>query len=176
MKNSITDSQEEMLIEVDKNNQVIGPISRGLAHKSPNKYYRTIYILVFDNKDRILIQKRSATKDLYPNCWDISVGGHVDFGNSYTETAVRELKEELGIEASKEELEFVKEVLVKLPNSNEFFYVYKYFLKPTDKLNPQLEEISNIKWISIKDIQEEFKTKPEEWYARPIQVINSLYS
>ena len=81
-----TDPQDELLTQVDGKNKVTGSIPRGEAHKTPGVYYRTIYVLVMNDKDEVLIHRRSATKDLYPNCWDLSVGGHV-----IIKTAMRKL-------------------------------------------------------------------------------------
>src|SRR4030042_2516072 len=99
-----TDPQGELLIQVDEHNNVIGSISRGEAHEKQGVFYRTIYVLVKDENDKVLTQQRSATKDLYPNCWDLSVGGHVNFGKTFEETAVRELDEEIGLDLKKEDL------------------------------------------------------------------------
>ena len=55
----------------------------------------------------VLLQKRSANKDSYPGCYDVSSAGHLTAGSDYLESAVRELKEELGIEAAPDELSFV---------------------------------------------------------------------
>jgi len=170
-----TDPQSELLTKVDKNNMVIGSIPRGVAHKSPDIIYRTIFVVVKNDKDKVLLQKRSSTKDLYPDCWDLSVGGHVNFGKSYIETAVQELKEELGIKASAKELNFIGEVLVKLPASNEFFHVFEYTLKPTDKIQLEADEVSNTKWMSINEIKESMQQQKLKWYPRPTQVIKALY-
>ena len=43
---------------------------------------------------------------IYPGCYDISSAGHVQAGDEFLPSAVRELKEELGIEAREEDLEF----------------------------------------------------------------------
>jgi isopentenyldiphosphate isomerase len=170
-----TDPQSELLTKVDKNNKVIGSIPRGVAHKSPDIIYRTIFVVVKNDKDKVLLQKRSSTKDLYPDCWDLSVGGHVNFGKSYIETAVQELKEELGIKASAKELNFIGEVLVKLPASNEFFHVFEYTLKPTDKIQLEADEVSDTKWMSINEIKESMQQQKLKWYPRPKQVIKALY-
>lgn len=45
----------------------------------------------------VLLQKRSAVKDSNAGCYDISSAGHVAAGDEYLTTAVRELKEELGL-------------------------------------------------------------------------------
>lgn len=170
-----TDPQEELLTEVDKNNHVIGSIPRGLAHKSPDTIYRTIFVVVINEEGKILLQKRSSSKDLYPDCWDLSVGGHVDYGQSYEQTAVKELSEELGIEASANELKFVGEVLVKLPSSNEFFHVFEYYLKSTDNINLSTDEVASTKWMPMADVKKSIQQQKWKWYPRPVQVVEALY-
>lgn len=170
-----TDPQDELLTEVDIKNNVIGPIKRGLAHKSPNKIYRTIFVVVINEEGKILLQQRSSSKDLYPDCWDLSVGGHVDYGQSCEQTAVKELYEELGIVATANELKYVGEVLVKLPSSKEYFHVFEYYLKPSDNINLSLDEVASTKWMSIDEMKISIQQQNLKWYPRPIQVVEALY-
>jgi len=172
---STTDPQNESLIEVDSDNKVIGPIPRGIAHKSPEKYYRTIFIIVKDEKDKVLLQKRSSSKDLYPNCWDLSVGGHVNYGETYTEAAIKELREELGIVTNVKGLRFIGEVLVRLPSSNEFFHVFEYELKSVDEITLNADEVDSTMWMSIEQVKESMQQQELKWYPRPLQVIEALY-
>jgi 8-oxo-dGTP pyrophosphatase MutT (NUDIX family) len=51
--------------------------------------------LVVDDAGRIFFQKRSATRKLFPNTWDI-VGGHVEAGEALEDTLRREVDEETG--------------------------------------------------------------------------------
>ena len=53
---------------------------------------------------RVLLQKRSATKENWPDLWDISVAGHVSAGESAIECAIREAREELGLALTAREL------------------------------------------------------------------------
>jgi len=174
-ENMTTDPQGELLTQVDENNKVIGSIPRGEAHERPGVFYRTIYVLVINGKDEVLIHKRSATKDLYPNRWDLSVGGHVNYQDSYEETAVRELREELGLEVSEVDLTSKGEVLVKLPNSGEFFNVFEYHLKPGEKISTAEEEIQETRWMKVDDIKKSMDDGNLLWYERPIQTIRALY-
>lgn len=170
-----TDPQEELLTQVDEKNQVVGGISRKEAHGKGGIYYRTIYVLIINEKGEVLVQKRSPTKDLYPDCWDISVGGHVDFRKSYEETAVREVGEEMGIKITETDLVYKGEVLVKLPKSKEFFYVFEYHIKPGDKIISVKEEVAETGWMTIPEIKKSMREKTREWYARPEQVVVALY-
>ena len=170
-----TDPQGELLTQVDEHNQIIGSINRGAAHETPGVYYRTIYVLVKNDRGEVLIQKRSSTKDLYPNYWDLSVGGHVNFGQSYENTAARELGEELGINVSEKDLDAKGEVLVRLPNSGEYFNVYEYKLKPGETISASDEEINDTRWMKIEEIKKSMAEKSLQWYERPEQVIAALY-
>lgn len=170
-----TDPQSELLTQVDERNQVIGSISRRMAHETPGVFYRTIYVLVKNEKDKILLQKRSPTKDLYPDCWDLSVGGHVSFGKSYSETAAREIGEELGLEVDEKDLTLKGEVLVKLPQSSEYFNVFEYNIKPGQVITASEEEISGARWMTIEGIKQSMKDGSLQWYPRPLQTIEALY-
>ncbi len=170
-----SDPQEELLTQVDENNSVIGSISRGKAHNIVGVFYRTIYVLVFNDQGEVLIQKRSPSKDLYPNRWDLSVGGHVNFGKNYLETAIREVKEELGFKVDKTNLIFKGEVLVKLSKAGEFFSVFEYKLNPDQVISANIEEVDETKWMTIVDIKKSMANKLLDWYDRPLQVIRALY-
>lgn len=70
-------------------------ISRGV--KVPSGYYRlVVHICIFNKAGKMLIQKRHPNKK-WGNKWDISVGGCVISGETSSEAATREIKEELGL-------------------------------------------------------------------------------
>lgn len=89
-------SAEERVAIVDAENRVVGSASRremregGLPH-------RATYILVFNPRGELFVQRRTLTKDVYPGYLDPCTGGVVLAGESYGESALRELEEELGI-------------------------------------------------------------------------------
>ena len=56
-----------------------------------------------EGRTEILLQKRAQTKS-FPGCYDISSAGHIPAGNEYRESALRELREELGVTAEDSDL------------------------------------------------------------------------
>lgn len=55
--------------------------------------------MVVDDDGRVFIQRRSPTRKLFPDTWDI-VGGHLEPGESLDEALRREVEEETGWQVS----------------------------------------------------------------------------
>ena len=108
----------------------------------------------------ILLQKRSADKDAFPGCYDISSAGHIPAGQDYMESALRELWEELGICAEEADLHFLgwnyycfDEVFYgKEFRNREISKVYLY-CKPVDtgELKLQKEEVEAVLWMNLEE-------------------------
>ncbi len=97
MVHAATDDPDELFDLVDLSDQVIGQVRRGAAHHNPTLVHRSVQVLIFDDANRLLLQRRSSTKDLFPGYFCASASGHVLSGESYSSTASREVEEELGI-------------------------------------------------------------------------------
>src|SRR5271168_2187755 len=66
--------------------------------------HRCVYLLVFNSRGELFIHLRTPTKDVYPSHWDVAVGGVLAAGESYDAGAVREAREEIGVELQPEAL------------------------------------------------------------------------
>lgn len=87
---------EEQVTIVDAANRVVGSAPRSRMRRE-GLPHRATYVFVFDSEGRLYVQHRTVTKDVYPGYWDLAAGGVVLAGESYEESAVRELAEEMGI-------------------------------------------------------------------------------
>lgn len=108
----------------------------------------------------ILLQKRSHLKDSYPDCYDISSAGHVPAGCDTLTSALRELKEELGIAAEPSDL---IPVCVHTGNSRSTFYgkpfnnyeISQVYLcqKPVDTASLILQEteVQSVRWMNLEE-------------------------
>ena len=88
---------EEIFDVVNEQDEVVGQALRREVH-ARGLWHRAVHVLVFNRKGEIFLQKRSLKKDNHPGVWDSSTSGHVDSGEDYDTAAVRELREEIGLE------------------------------------------------------------------------------
>jgi len=96
-------SKSQKLNIVDENDKIIGEDTRESVHKK-GLLHREVHVWIYNNKGEVLLQKRSLNKDTFPGLWDASVGGHVEMGDSYKQSAIKEAKEEIGIIIDKNKL------------------------------------------------------------------------
>ena len=151
----------ELLDIVDEKGNPTGEtVPREVAHREGIRH-RTAHVWIFRRRGgvvQILLQKRSDNKDSDPGCYDISSAGHVQAGDEFLPSAIRELKEELGIEAGEEDLEFagyhkgyMEEMFYgRMFRDSEVSAVYVYS-KPVDadRLTLQKEEVESVMWMGL---------------------------
>jgi len=89
-------AEDELVTIVDERNRVVGAVPRR-EMRAGNLPHRATYILVFNSRGELYVQKRTERKDVFPGYYDVAAGGVILAGESYEEGAVRELEEELGI-------------------------------------------------------------------------------
>lgn len=143
-----TDNQDEMFIVVDKDDKVLGYKTRHECHHNKSLIHRTIGSMIFNDKGQLLLQKRSATKDMDPNLWQISSAGHVVKGQTTLEAVHRELQEELGVDAP---LTQMQKFLVTSENETELTTIFKGTHNgpfTTDK-----EEVAEVKFFDPREIR-----------------------
>jgi len=86
----------ELLYQVREDDSVVGPVERKRAH-SEGILHRAGMVFLRRSDGRVLVQRRSKTKETFPGSYDSSCSFHVKFGETYDEAARRELAEETGV-------------------------------------------------------------------------------
>lgn len=102
-------------------------------------------------------KKRSSRKKLWPNKWDVTVGGHVEAGEFGIQAIIRECKEELGIDIKESEVRHIvssTSLYSKNDIINKHFDECYLILKDIEisDLNLQKEEVADIKYFSKKEL------------------------
>jgi isopentenyldiphosphate isomerase len=91
------DAAKELVDVIDAEGRTVGVVTRAemRAQRLP---HRCTYILVFNTRGELFIHLRTATKDVFPSHWDVTIGGVLAAGESFDDGAWREAREELGVE------------------------------------------------------------------------------
>lgn len=89
-------SNVEMLDLVDENNVVYDTRPRSEIYAKHLDYVRTIDALIVGNDGRLWIPLRTDDKVIFPNAFDVGVGGHIEHGMTDDETFRKEFQKEVG--------------------------------------------------------------------------------
>ena len=120
-----------------------------------DEYHLDTEVWVINSKKQILIQQRSEKCQLLPGIWALTTGRVVS-GETTRQGCIRELKEELGIEAKEEECNLVKSLL-----KNRLGMIWDiYFLRKDVELEDvtlQKEEVSRVKLVNTDEFRDMLK-------------------
>jgi isopentenyl-diphosphate Delta-isomerase len=149
---------EDIFDIVNERDEVIGSKPRSEVH-AQGLLHRAVHVLVFNSRGEIFLQKRSLKKDRQPGVWDSSCSGHVDSGEQYDQTAVRELREEIGLSLSAPPERLFK-IDACAETDAEFVWVYRCQNNGPFQLHP--DEIETGGWFSPDQVSQWIKEKPHE--------------
>ena len=170
---------------VDENGQPTGDtVSRKEAHEK-GIAHRTAHVWLVRERAgeiEILLQKRSQDKDAFPGQLDTSSAGHIPQGEEPADSALRELKEELGVLAEKKDLHDIGHFFIsydKVFHGNLFRdreYVYVYYLREErdeEDFTIQKEELDSVVWQKFSEVYEARK-KEDPRYCVPLKGLEIL--
>ncbi len=153
----------EILDIVNENGIPTGKtIDRDTAH-AKGIPHRTSHVWIVRKKHgklQVLLQKRSEEKDSYPGCYDISSAGHIPAGVDFIPSALRELKEELGVEADAGQLVYCGQRHFTFRAAfhgkpffdNQVSNIYLLWLdQKAEEFTLQKDEVSEVKWFDFDD-------------------------
>jgi len=153
----------EMLDIVDENGVPTGQaVPRTVAHAEGLRH-RTSHVWIVRKKNgavQVLLQMRCAAKDSYPGCYDISSAGHIPAGAEFVGSALRELKEELGVTAAPADLHecglrrfHFESIFHGRPfKDNQVSKVFCLWLdKEAEDFTVQRSEIDYVKWFDLDE-------------------------
>ncbi len=145
MKNN----DEEMFPVVDEEGNITGAASRGECHNGSKLLHPVVHLHVFNSKGEIYLQKRPEWKDIQPDKWDTSVGGHIDLGESVEQALRREVQEEIGITGYTPE--FITSYIFQSEREKELVFVYKTTYD--GQILPDKEELADGRFWTVEEIK-----------------------
>lgn len=149
----------EYLDVLDENGNKTGEAKPKKEVHDKGLWHRTVHIWFLNSKGDLLLQLRGV-KDAYPNHWDISAAGHIITGDDSISSAIKETKEEIGIQLEAKQLQLVGVVKTQaVLNNNTYFnneyndvYLVKSDLEISDfKFTDG--EVKDVRWIPWQELK-----------------------
>jgi isopentenyldiphosphate isomerase len=161
---------EEIFDVVNERDEVIDQKPRSEVH-ARGLLHRAVHVLVFNSLGEVFLQKRSMNKDRQPGVWDSSSSGHVDSGEHYDETAVRELREELGLKA-KAPLQKLFKIEACAETDAEFVWIYRCESEGPFQLHP--DEIETGGWFTPEKVSAWIAERPQDFASAFVLIWKTL--
>jgi len=159
ISNSPRGMTQEIFDVVNERDEVVGRQTRSEVHRL-GLLHRAVHVLVFNSRGEVFLQQRSMFKDRQPGLWDSSASGHLDCGENYDTCAVRETREELGLELQAAPLRLFK--LAASPETDqEHLWVYRCQAEGPFSLCP--DEIQRGDWFTPQTVTRWMQERPQEF-------------
>ncbi|MDB5160936.1 MAG: isopentenyl-diphosphate delta-isomerase, isopentenyl-diphosphate delta-isomerase [Candidatus Saccharibacteria bacterium] len=150
----------EVVTLVNERDRVIG--SKERAELGNDDRWRIVTIWVTDTEGNVLMAKRSADKKVQPGLWGPGASGTVTHPDDYTTSAQRELFEELGLK--RENLASLGKILFKSTLGQRVCALFRTEVDlDQERISFQEEEISEVKWMSPKDLIRDYTEHPKKY-------------
>lgn len=164
--------EDELLDLVNENDEIIGTIHRSEYDRMVNEklgYIRAVELFIVNDKGELWIPKRTAHKKIAPNGLDYSMGGHVSSCETYLQSALREIQEELNLTLQESDLQFIRKFS---PDELPYFRVlYLYHSNEAPRYNP--DDFVSASWLTPRQVIEQLDSGiPAKVSLRP--TVNAL--
>ena len=163
---------EEIFDVVNERDEVIDRRPRSEVH-ARGLLHRSVHVLVFNARGEVFLQKRSMQKDRQPGVWDSSCSGHLDAGEDYDACAVRELREEIGLQLAHPPARLFKLDACEETDA-EFVWVYRCEHDGPFTLHP--EEIECGGWFAPAEVTRWMAERPQEFASALLYIWPKLWS
>ena len=141
-----------MLDLVDKHDEVISTMHRNEVYEKGLQNFRVVNCFIENSEGKLWVPRRAPHKRIFPNGLDMSMGGHVDSGETYDIAFKRELMEELNLDADVVGYEYLGKLTPEEHNVSAFMQVYKIHTDTVPAYNP--EDFTESFWFTPQDLME----------------------
>ena len=138
-----------MMDVVNEADEVIGQAEHNEVYEK-KLAHRICHILIFNDEGKMALQLRSRHKKFCPNHWVTAVGGHVQAGESYEQAALREMKEEVGVQIP---VTFLRKDRYDHPVLNIIKFLGTFTAKYNGPFEVNPEEVDTVEFFSLDEIK-----------------------
>lgn len=143
----------ELLDVIDKEGNITGEVLDKSEIRERNLLHKVVCLFIINSKNQVLLEKRSMNKKIHPGKLGLCEG-HVHAGEDNMSGVIRELEEELGIVANKDDIiHFCTILKERTTNSNITYAYYMPLDKDAKDFVIQEDELSEVMWMDFEKYQ-----------------------
>jgi isopentenyldiphosphate isomerase len=139
-------------------------------------YHLVVHVWIVNDDGQFLIQRRQPWKIGFPNMWDCSAAGSAVIGDDSEQAAIREVKEEIGIDLDIQKGERI--FTVRFSQGFDDIWLVRQNVA-IEELQLQEEEVAEARWASEEEIKEMVKNGefiPFNYFDQLFEIIHSRIS
>jgi len=141
----------ELLDVVDKDGNPTGEVLDKFEIRERNLLHKVVCLFIINSKNEVLLEKRSINKKIHPGKLGLCEG-HVVAGEDNISAVIRELEEELGVVAKKDDINHFCTILKEREKKSNITYTYYMLLnKEVKDFVIQEEELSEVMWMGFNE-------------------------
>jgi len=162
-RSEVVSNSSEELILVDELDREIGQCSKSDCHSGNGILHRAFSIFIFNDKNELLLQRRSVEKPLWPDYWSNTCCSHPRAGELMDEAVSRRLVEELGVVCPLNFMYKFKYHAQYGAVGAEHEYCWVYYGHYDGEIDVNEREISEWRFIDIASLEAELAASPENF-------------
>lgn len=152
------DLSKEPIIVVDKDDNELEILPRKEAEADKSKIIRMVYIFLYNPDEQILLQRRHADLERFPNYWEVSASGAVRPGEGYVQAAERKLQDELGLSTK---LFHEHKFLIAIPGqASHMAALFIGEVKDLEAVHPNQVKVSEVRWLRPEEAEKGYLLTP----------------
>jgi isopentenyl-diphosphate delta-isomerase len=150
--------KDELVDILDEQGNLINQTMMKSEAHAKSLWHPVVHLWIYNDEGKVLMQKRSHHKLVWPNVWDVAVAGHVAAGQTQKAAVIQEAGEELGLKVTADELNFID--LVKFEGQMDGWinrvFIWVYILQrdvDISQLTLEEEEVAEVKWMELDELE-----------------------
>lgn len=158
----------ETLTVVDEQDNILGYSTKeDILRRGLN--YRCIQVFLFNGKEQLLVCRRPEAKKKFAGQFAASAMGHVRRGEDYEDAAVREMKQELGVN-----VRLRKAAKFSVMDGQNKVFQEIWFGSVSEEIEPDETEVAESRYYSLVDVRQAMAVNPEKFATPFIEAVKTF--
>ena len=159
-RHEVVSRDDEELILVNAEDEPLGTLAKSACHDGDGVLHRAFSLFVFNDAGETLLQRRHASKRLWPGYWANSCCSHPRAGESMAAAVRRRALDELGIDVAPEFLFKFQYQAAFADCGAEFELCSVFRAKVSGEPCINTAEIADWRWVAPEDVDRQLRESP----------------